>query len=54
MNTREKMKQLEIILKKKEFQARDAKEKGMRTTYGNLLLEISELKKEKRKMSMGN
>lgn len=53
MNVDEKMRKLESQLKKKETQAIYAKKKGMNTTYGNLLLEISELKREVRKMSMG-
>ena len=53
MRIDEKMKRIQMKLKQKETQARDAKEKGMHTTYGNLMLEISELKKEVRKMSMG-
>jgi hypothetical protein len=53
MKIEDKMKKIQMQLRKKEYQARDAKEKGMHTTYGNLMLEINELKKEVRKMSMG-
>ncbi len=49
-----KLHQLEIILKKKEIQAQDAKEKGMYSTFSNLMTEIIELKREVRKLSMGS
>jgi len=49
-----KLHQLEIILKKKEVQAQDAKEKGMHSTFSNLMTEIIELKREVRKLSMGS
>jgi len=53
MKPNEKLTQIERLLKKKEMEAMDAKDKGMRTTYSNRLEEITQLKKELRKLSMG-
>ena len=53
MTPYEKKTRLENLLKKKEIEAQEAKAKGMRTMYSNRLEEITELKKELRKLSMG-
>jgi len=54
MNQMDNMKRVQMSLKKKEEEAAQAKEKGMHTTYGNLLLEINLLKTEMKKMQMGS
>lgn len=53
MSQIEKKSRLEVLLKKKEIEAQSAKEKGMRTMYSNRLEEITEIKKQLRKLSMG-
>lgn len=53
MSSSEKKTKLELLLKKKEMEAQDAKDKGMHTTYSNRLEEITVIKKELRKLSMG-
>ncbi len=45
---------LQRYLKRKEVEAEDAKQKGMKSTYGNLLLEINLVKTQLRKFSMGS
>ena len=45
---------LQRYLRRKEIEAEDAKLKGMRCTYGNLLLEINLVKTQLRKFSMGS
>lgn len=44
---------LESTLRRKEQEAQLAREKGMHTTYGNRVAEISELKRKIRKLDMG-
>lgn len=46
--------QLQRYLKQKEINAQIAKEKGMKSTYGNLLLEIDLVKAKLKKFSMGS
>ena len=53
MKTKDQLYRLEQSLKRKEILAAEAKKKGMHSRYGNLLMEISELKRQVRKMSMG-
>jgi len=48
-----KKEQLENKLRRKEVEASKAKEKGMQTTYKNLLSEISVLKSELVREDMG-
>lgn len=45
--------QLQKYLKQKETRAQIAKEKGMKSTYGNLLLEIDLVKAKLKKFTMG-
>jgi len=45
---------LQRYLKRKEMEAEDAKVKGMKSTYSNLLLEINLVKTQLRKFSMGS
>ncbi len=45
--------QIRNSLRRKEVAAVTAKRKGMQTTYGNLMLEITELKRKLNQMSMG-
>ncbi len=45
--------QLQNSLKRKEIAAVNAREKGMHTTYGNLMIEITELKRKLSQMTMG-
>ena len=45
---------LEQRIKKKEQQAKEAKEKGMHSTFRNIMAELVELKREERKMHMGS
>lgn len=45
---------LQRYLKQKEAQALNAKEKGMNSTYGNLLLEINLVKTRLKKFAMGS
>ncbi len=45
---------LEESLRKKEVQAKIAKEKGMNTAYSNRLQEIQEIKRKLRMLSMGS
>ena len=41
-------------LKKKEIEAEEAKRKGMKAAYGNLLLEIDIVKSKLKKINMGS
>ncbi len=50
----ERMRRLQASLQKKEKEARVAREKGMHSTFGNLMCEISELKRKVRKCQMGS
>jgi len=54
MDKKETLEKLEMSLKKKEEEARNAKSKGMHTTYGNLMLEINLIKTKMKKMQMGS
>lgn len=45
---------LQVYLQKKEMQAQDAKAKGMKSTYSNLLLEINLAKNQLKRYSMGS
>ncbi len=54
MESKVNKERLQMYLKRKEAQAQSAKEKGMKSTYGNLLLEISLVKKQLRQFSMGS
>jgi len=45
---------LQIYLQRKEMQAQEAKAKGMKSTYSNLLLEINLAKNQLKKYSMGS
>lgn len=50
----ETMGRLVKSLKRKELQAVRAKNRGMHSTYGNLMSEITELKRKVRKCQMGS
>lgn len=50
----ESLEKLEKSLKKKEMEANEAKCKGLKTAYGNLLLEINLIKSRMKKMQMGS
>lgn len=52
-NTAEQLERIQKSLKIKERQAMEAKEKGMHTSYSNLMEEISELKRKMRQHQMG-
>ncbi len=54
MNQMENLEKLQISLKKKEFEANEAKCKGLTTAYGNLLLEINLIKAKMKKFQMGS
>ena len=43
---------LQVYLKRKEMQAQEAKAKGMKSTYSNLLLEINLAKNQLKKFSI--
>jgi len=45
---------LQQYLKRKEIEAQSAKQRGMQTTYGNLLLEINIVKTKLKKFNMGS
>jgi len=47
------LEKLEKSIKKKENEALDAKNKGLITAYGNILLEINLLKNKIKKFQMG-
>jgi hypothetical protein len=49
----ESLEKLELSLKKKEMEAMEAKDKGLNTSYGNLLLEINLIKTKMKKFQMG-
>ena len=51
---REQFIRLETSIKRKEAQAKIAKQKGMQTTFGNLMDEISQLKVKLKKLQMGS
>jgi hypothetical protein len=53
MAARETLNRLETRLRRKEAEARKAKETGMHATYGNRMAEIMELKQKITKLSMG-
>jgi hypothetical protein len=53
MTPNQKLLRLEMSLKRKEQEAQLAREKGMHTTFGNRVAEISELKRQITKLSMG-
>jgi hypothetical protein len=46
----DQVRRLEIEIKRKEMLAADAKEKGMHTTYGNLLEDLVQLKAKLKKL----
>ena len=46
--------QLQRYLQQKEHHAKVAKEKGMKSTYANLLLEIDLVKSKLKKFTMGS
>ena len=50
----ENLEKLQQSLKKKELEAMAAKEKGQKSVYGNLVLEINLLKSKIRKYNMGS
>ncbi|MCL1865569.1 MAG: hypothetical protein FWF73_07140 [Spirochaetes bacterium] len=50
----ETLESLQLTLKKKELEAATAKEKGQKSVYSNLLLEINLLKSKIKKFSMGS
>ncbi|HNX23586.1 MAG TPA: hypothetical protein PKG60_06030 [Spirochaetota bacterium] len=54
MNQVESLEKLERTLKKKEMEANEAKDKGLNTAYGNLLLEINLIKTKMKKCQMGS
>lgn len=49
----ENLEKLQISLKRKEAEAMEAKEKGLNTSYGNIMLEINLLKTKIKKHQMG-
>ncbi len=49
----ERANRIENAIRKKERLAHEAKAKGMHTTYGNYLMEISVLRAELQKVSSG-
>ncbi len=49
----EELERIQKSLRNKEKQAMEAKEKGMHTSYGNLMAEISELRRKLRQHQMG-
>ncbi|HPI90230.1 MAG TPA: hypothetical protein PK859_13070 [Spirochaetota bacterium] len=53
-NRQPTLSEIEQKIKKKEMMAQEAKEKGMNSTLRNLLAELSELKRQERKMHMGS
>jgi len=53
IETLETLEQLGQLLKKKQAEAIEAKEKGLVTVYGNLVLEIFILKQKIKKFQMG-
>jgi hypothetical protein len=46
--------QLQKYLRRKEMEAQEAKAKGMKSTYSNLLLEINLAKSQLKKLEMGS
>ena len=48
------LEKLQLSLQKKEMEAQIAKEKGQKSVYGNLVLEINLLKSKIRKYNMGS
>jgi hypothetical protein len=54
MKQAESLEKLEKTLKKKEMEALTAKDKGLNTAYGNLLLEINLIKTKMKKFQMGS
>jgi len=50
----ENLAEIEVKIKKKQKEAQEAKEKGMHSTLRNLLAELSELKRQERKLHMGS
>lgn len=53
-NSRESLSRLEERIRRKEMQAREAREKGMNSTFRNIMSELIELKRLERKMHMGS
>lgn len=49
----EELEKIQKALRSKEKKAQEAKEKGMQTSYGLLMEEITELKRKLRKHQMG-
>jgi uncharacterized alpha-E superfamily protein len=49
----DELEKIQKSLRSKEKQAQEAKEKGMHTSYGNLMAEITELKRKLRQHQMG-
>ena len=45
---------LQMYLRRKEIEAQNAKERGMKSTYGNLLIEINLVKTQLKKINMGS
>lgn len=52
-NAADELERIQKSLRNKEKQAQEAKEKGMLTSYGNLMEEITELKRKLRQHQMG-
>ncbi|NLV68925.1 MAG: hypothetical protein GXY14_14745 [Spirochaetes bacterium] len=50
----EELERIQKSLRNKEKKAQEAKEKGMHTSYGILMEEITELKRKLRKHQMGS
>jgi hypothetical protein len=56
VETRKQLEQLEKLeqsLKRKQIEALEAKDKGLNTVYGNIVLEIAILKQKIKKFQMG-
>jgi len=54
MEKGESLEKLEKTLKKRELEAKEAKERGQKSVYGNLLLEINLIKSKIKKCHMGS
>ncbi len=54
MEKGESLEKLEKTLKKREMEAEEAKERGQKSVYGNLLLEINLIKTKIKKCHMGS
>jgi len=53
MEQKETLEKLQQSLKRKEQEAMEAKNKGMSSTYGNLIEEINLIKSKMKKLQMG-